>query len=89
MDNRVYIIMSLSVIMFLMAVLLTVLAGITLPQAAIWNSLSSFDIIYYTLPLGFASNPLIFISSLLDVFVFALTAVWMASTFFGLSLIHI
>lgn len=84
MDSRIYIIMFLSIAMFLLAVLLTIIAGIPPPQAIVWNSLSSFDIIYYTLPLGFASKPLIFIASLLDVFVFALMAVWMASTFFSM-----
>ncbi len=83
MQNRFYPIITLSVIFFAFALALTVYAGIPLQSAIIWNVLSSLDVIYYTLPVSYASNAMIFAASVLDVFVFVLTAVWLAGFVFG------
>ncbi len=84
MDSRISILAILSTTLFIIAVTLTSITGVPFIQSVVWNSLSAFDIIYYTLPIKYASTPLIFLASMLDVFVFALMAVWLAGMFFGL-----
>ncbi len=83
MNNRFYSIIFISVSLFMIAFIITISAGVPPLQSFIWNLLSSFDIIYYTLPLSFASNPYIFLASLLDVFVFVLIAIWLAGLIFN------
>lgn len=84
MDNRISMLVLLSIVLFAVAVIFTTIAGVPLIQSLVWNSLSAFDIIYYILPVKYASTPLIFLASMLDVFVFALMAVWLAGMFFKL-----
>lgn len=84
MESRISILVLLSILLFATAVIFTTITGVPFIQSIVWNSLSAFDIIYYTLPVEYASTPLIFIASMLDVFVFALMAVWLAGVFFKL-----
>ncbi len=83
MVNRFSPIITISVLFFTIALIFTVYAGVPFQNAVVWNVLSSLDVIYYTLPISYASSPLVFAASVLDVLVFVLLAVWLAGVVFG------
>jgi len=82
MDERLAIIAYASVILFIAAVVLSVLAGLNLAVAIAWNALLALDIEYYKIPISTAMSPLIVAANIIDVIVFTLLAVWLAAMFF-------
>ncbi len=82
MDRRIAIIGYSAAAVFAIAVALTLIGGIGLADALVWNVLGSLSIVYYTLPRQSAGNVAILIANLLDVFVFALITVLLASVFY-------
>jgi K+ transport systems, NAD-binding component len=83
MVNRFSPIITISVMFFAIALIFTIYAGVPLENAIVWNVLSSLDVTYYTLPVSYASSPLVFGASVMDVLVFVLLAVWLAGVTFG------
>ena len=81
-DERLLVIVYVSIALFIVAVGLTVAAGIGLGVAVAWNMLLAFDIEYFKLPIGVAETPLLILANIIDVIVFAMLAVWIASIFF-------
>ncbi|MEM0154481.1 MAG: NAD(P)-binding protein [Methanothrix sp.] len=81
-DERLTIIAYSSVLLFIVAIALTAASGLGLAVAIAWNALLVLDIEYYKLPLSTAENPFIVAASVIDVIVFTLLAVWLASLFF-------
>lgn len=78
-----YIIVFVATIMFLVSMTLTIAAGVAPGLSLVWNVLAALYISYDVIPANLLANPLIFISSLLDAFVFALFAVFLATWFIG------
>ncbi len=80
-----YILPFVAIFLFVVSVMLTVIAGVGLRISFIWNLLSSLYIYYDLIPTSIAStSSLILIASLLDAFVFALFAVFLATWFINL-----
>lgn len=67
---------------FAVAVALTVIGGVGFADALVWNTLGSLSIVFYTLPEQSAGNIFVLVANLLDVFVFALITVLLASVFY-------
>jgi voltage-gated potassium channel len=83
--NTQYIILGVAVLLFMISVTLTIVAGVGFGIAVIWNLLSSLYIYYDLIPNSIAANnPLILISNLMDAFVFALFAVFLATWFINI-----
>ncbi len=80
--QKQYLLIYASVSLLAISILLTLKAGVSFGIAIVWNFLAAFDIMYYSLPFAVSKTPLIFAANLLDVFVFALLTVWLASMFF-------
>ena len=80
--QKQYLLIYASAALLLISVLLTLKAGVSFSVAIVWNFLAALDIMYYSLPFAISKTPLIFAANLLDVFVFALLTVWLASLFF-------
>ncbi|MCL4404918.1 MAG: NAD-binding protein [Candidatus Marsarchaeota archaeon] len=81
-DERLSIIAYTSVILLIASIMSAMLSGLPLSAAIIWNVLLALDIEYFKIPLSSASSPLLVLSSVLDVIVFTLFAVWLAAMFF-------
>jgi voltage-gated potassium channel len=82
MDERLAIIAYASILLFILAVVLSAAAGLNLAVAIAWNALLALDIEYYKIPISTAMNPLIVAANIIDVIVFTLLAVWLAALFF-------
>ncbi len=81
-DERLTIIAYASAGLFGLAVVMSIIAGFSVPVAIAWNLLLALDIEYFKVPISVASSPLIIIANVLDVIVFTLLAVWLAAVFF-------
>ena len=79
-----YIILIAAVLLYSIAVVLTVAEGVDFKTSAVWNLLSALYIYYNLIPTGIADSPLVFTAALLDAFVFALLAVFLAGWFINL-----
>lgn len=80
-SNTNYIIVAVAAVLFVTSVLLTIEAGVGLGLALIWNVLASLYVYYDLIPANLVNTPPIFVASLLDAFVFALFAVFLATWF--------
>jgi hypothetical protein len=80
-----YTILYIVIALFTASLGMTLYSGVDLQSALIWNVLSSLNIFYASviLPFNSETNPLVFISSILDGAVFALLTVLLASWFFS------
>ena len=81
-DQRISIIAYSSLVLFIISIIAGVAGGLSLAVSIIWNALLALDIEYYKIPISIASNPFVTLSSIIDVVVFTLLAVWLASLFF-------
>ena len=77
-----YTVILIVIILFVLSVLITVLAGVTPQVALIDSSLDSLQVSYPFLQFSSASNPLILVSKLLDAVIFPILTVLLASWFF-------
>ena len=79
--NTNYIIALIAVLFFAVSVSLTVYAGVGVGIALVWNVLASLYIYYDLIPVSIVDTAPILLASLLDAFVFALFAVFLATWF--------
>ncbi|MDE1870781.1 MAG: NAD-binding protein [Candidatus Micrarchaeota archaeon] len=77
-----YTLILIVAVLFLASLALSVAAGVGLWTAIIENSLDSLQVSFYLVNFSEASNPLFFISKLLDATIFPLLTVLLASWFF-------
>ena len=80
-SNTNYIIAAVAAVLFVVSVLITIAAGVGAGVALVWNVLASLYIYYDLIPANLVNTPPIFVASLLDAFVFALFAVFLATWF--------
>ncbi len=72
-----------SLFLFIVAITLTIAAGVDIRLALIWNTLAALDVAFSINQIySNAANPLVFVANILDAFVFALLAVAIATVFF-------
>ncbi|EET90242.1 MAG: NAD-binding protein [Candidatus Micrarchaeales archaeon] len=81
-NERLYAIIIFSFVIFFISYLLTVSAGLDPVSALLWNALAAMDIRYFSLPIGIGSSAQILLADMLDVLVFVMFTVWVASIFF-------
>jgi voltage-gated potassium channel len=74
--------LAVALVLFAISYLMLVLSGANPFIALIWGLLSSFDVGLSILPTSVSAQPLAFIASLLDAFIFALITVVIAALFF-------
>jgi voltage-gated potassium channel len=79
-----YIILVAAALLYSIAVVLTIAAGVDFKTSAVWNLLSALYIYYSLIPSSVAGSPFVFVAALLDAFVFALLAVFLAGWFINL-----
>ncbi len=79
-----YIILTAALLLYAIAVALTLSEGVGLKTAIIWNLLASLYIYYSLIPPNLVSSPAILVASLMDAFVFALLTVFLAGWFMGI-----
>ncbi len=82
--NTNYLVLLMALVLFTIAVALTVMAGVGLGISLIWNLLASLYVYYGLIPAALVDSPFVLVASLLDAFVFALFAVFLATWFIGL-----
>ncbi len=82
--NMNYLVLLIALVLFAIAVALTAIAGVGLGISLIWNLLASLYVYYALIPAALVDSPLVLTSSLLDAFVFALFAVFLATWFIRL-----
>jgi len=83
--NSLNILIVASVILFAVAILLDVAAGMDLSTALIWDILSVMYITYYDLPQNnIQASPFILVASILNVLIFSMLTIWLTALFFGL-----
>ncbi len=83
-EDARYILLAAAIILYSIAVALTVSENVDLKTAIIWNLLASLYIYYSLIQTSIVSSPAILIASLLDAFVFALLTVFLAGWFMGI-----
>jgi voltage-gated potassium channel len=79
-----YIVLAAALVLYAIAVALTLSEGVDLKTAIIWNLLASLYIYYSLIQANIVSSPAILIASLMDAFVFALLTVFLAGWFMGI-----
>ncbi len=77
------VLLAVALVLFALSYLMLVLSGANPFIALIWDLLSSFDVGLSILPAAVSAQPLAFIASLLDAFIFALMTVVIAAMFFN------
>jgi len=84
-DSRLNVLIVASAVLFIVALLLDLAAGLDLGTALVWNVLSVLYITYYDLPdTSTQADPFILVASILNVLIFSMLTVWLTALFFNL-----
>jgi len=84
-DRGLNVLIVASAVLFVVALLLDLAAGLDLSTALVWNVLSMLYITFYDLPeTRIQANPFIFVASILNVLIFSILTVWLTALFFDL-----
>ncbi|MCL4403594.1 MAG: NAD-binding protein [Candidatus Marsarchaeota archaeon] len=85
MDNsrrRYSILIAIAAALYISAVVLTIYAGVNPLVSILWNAMAALQVFYAELlPLSAAKNPLIVVVNIIDVIIFALIALFLATEF--------
>ena len=83
-QRKIYLLPTISILLFASSVLLLVYENVQFEYAFIWMLLSSLDINFDILPKNIVDTPITFFTDLVGAFIFALIAVFLGAVFFNI-----